>query len=225
MLGTMAQSIADFMRDDPTYRDMMEQMGLDLSQPLDAYVRLMALSMALAFGLFVCWRIGAARQEEAEGRLDLLLVRPVPRVPWLAVTFGLALVAATVVIVASGVAFWLGAVAADGGVGLWQALAPMLETLPLVVLYAGLTVLTFGTLPRLTVALPATAVVVGYLLDTFGPLFSWPSWVLAGSPFHHLTRVPGDTFSVGASAVMAGAGLVLAGLGVVLFARRDVTGS
>jgi ABC-2 type transport system permease protein len=225
MLGTMARSIADFMRDDPTYRDMMEQLGLDMSQPVDAYVSLMAVAMALAFGLFVCWRVGAVRQEEAEGRLDLLLVRPVPRVRWLTATFVLALVAATVVVVASGVAFWLGAVAADAGVGAWQAVGPMLQTLPLVVLYAGLTVLTFGVAPRLTVALPATGVVVGYLLDLFGPLFDWPSALVAVSPFHHLARLPSDPFSTGSAAVMTAIGLALAGLGIARFARRDLTGA
>lgn len=225
MLGSMVTSIADFIADDPSYRKMMEQMGLDLSDPVDGYLRFMAVAMALAFAMFVCWRIGAVRTEEAEGRLESLLVRPLVRWRWLTATFVLALVAATLVVVASGVALWLGALAAGGGVGLGQSLGPQLGTLPLVVLFAGLTVLTFGVLPRLTVGLPVTLVVLTYLLDVFGPLLDWPSRVIAVSPFHHLARLPSDPFLSTATGVMGGIGLAAAALGIVLFSRRDVTGA
>jgi ABC-2 type transport system permease protein len=144
---------------------------------------------------------------------------------WLTATFVLALVAATLVVLAAGVALWLGALAADAGVGVGQAVGPQLGTMPVVVLFAGLTVLTFGVLPRLTVGVPVTLVVVAYLLDVFGPMFEWPSGVLALSPFHHLARLPSDPFWTTGATVMTGAGLVAAVLGIVLFSRRDVTGA
>src|SRR5690349_23852503 len=50
-------------------------------------------ALALGFCLFVCWRVGAARQEEAEARLEHLLVRPVVRWRWLTATFLLDLLA------------------------------------------------------------------------------------------------------------------------------------
>jgi ABC-2 type transport system permease protein len=72
MLGTMVTSIADFIAEDPSYRKVLEQMGMDMSDPIDGYLRFMAIAMALAYAMFVCWRIGAVRTEEAEGRLDNL---------------------------------------------------------------------------------------------------------------------------------------------------------
>ena len=224
MLGTMATAVSDLL-DDDAYRKLLEQMGVDLSAPVDAYLSLIAVALALGFCLFVCFRIGAVRAEEAEGRLENLLVRPVVRRQWLGGTFLLGLVAATLMVLASGLALWAGAVAAGAGVGWWEALSPLVTTLPAVVLFGGLTVLAFGAVPRLTIALPASLVVVTYLLDSFAPLLGWPSWVRALSPFHAISRLPGDGFPTGATLVLGGLGLAAAAAGVALFARRDLAGS
>jgi ABC-2 type transport system permease protein len=70
-----------------------------------------------------------------------------------------------------------------------------------------------------------TLVVLGYLLDTFGTLLEWPAPVLALSPFHHLSRLPGAPMGTGPVLVMTAAGLVAAAVGVVAFARRDLRGA
>jgi Putative exporter of polyketide antibiotics len=62
----------------------------------------------------------------------------------------------------------------------------VLNALPVVLLVGGLAVLTFGLLPRLTVAVPVTVTVVGYLVTLLGPALLWPDWVLNVSPFTHL---------------------------------------
>jgi ABC-2 type transport system permease protein len=224
LLGTMTKAVADLL-DDETYRKTFEQLGVDLSAPVDAFLSLIAVALALGFCLFACWRVGAVRQEEAEGRLDHLLVRPVVRGRWLTATFLLDLLAAVGIVILSGLALWLGTIATRADVGWWQAVGPFAATLPAVVLFAGLTVLVFGALPRLTVVLPATVAVVSYLLNSFVPLLGLPSWVQRLSPFDAVARLPGEGFAWASSMALVGAGLAAAALGVGLFARRDLFGS
>ena len=92
-------------------------------------------------------------------------------------------------------------------------------------LFTGIAVLTFGVAPRLTVAVPVTLAVLGYLLDTFGTALDWPNAVLGISPFHHLARLPGDPMTLSGVLVMTGIGVAAAAVGVVAFARRDLRGA
>ena len=113
----------------------------------------------------------------------------------------------------------------DVSVTVAQVAEPMAGTLPLVVLFLGLTVLTFGVAPRLTVALPVTLAVLAYLLDTFGAMLHWPAALLAVSPYHHLPRLPADPMTTSAVLVMLGLGVGLAAAGMAAFCRRDVQGA
>jgi ABC-2 type transport system permease protein len=88
----------------------------------------------------------------------------------------------------------------------------------------GLAVLTFGVLPRLTVAVPAAVTVSGYVLTLLGPALSWPGWVIDLSPFTHLAYVPAQPFAATSAIVMAVIGCTAAACGVAAFSRRDMVG-
>jgi ABC-2 type transport system permease protein len=94
-----------------------------------------------------------------------------------------------------------------------------------VVLIGGLAVFSFGLFPRLTVAIPVTVTVVGYVVTLLGPALSWPAWVLNLSPFTHLAWVPAVPWAATSGIVMTCLGLVLLGIGLLAFNRRDVVGS
>ncbi|HEY5248315.1 MAG TPA: ABC transporter permease, partial [Dermatophilaceae bacterium] len=100
----------------------------------------------------------------------------------------------------------------------------VLNTLPVVVLIGGLAVFTFGLRPRLTVAVPVTVTVVGYVVSLLGPALSWPAWVLNLSPFTHLALVPAVPWAATAGIVMTCLGLVLVAAGLLAFNRRDLVG-
>jgi ABC-2 type transport system permease protein len=225
VFGLMTGALLDFVSGDPTYRKMLETMGVDLSSPVAGFLSYLALFLALPYAAFVAWRLGTMRQEEADGRLDNLLVRGVVRERWLAATTGLALVAALLLVVLSGAGLWLGAELAGTRVTAWQVVEPLLGTLPLVVLFLGLSVLVFAAAPRLTIGLPVTLAVVGYLLDTFGAMLEWPRWILALSPFHHLARLPGQPMTLLAAAAMTALGLAAVAAGIAVFGRRDLQGA
>lgn len=225
VFGLMTGALVDFIERDETYRTMLESMGMDMSVPAVGYLSYIAKFLALPFAAFLGWRLGATRQEEADGRLDNLLVRGVVRWRWLAVTTVHALLAAVLLVLATGAALWAGTRMIDAPVTTWQVVEPLLGTLPLVLLFTGIAVLTFGVAPRLTVVVPVTLAVLGYLLDTFGAALDWPSGVLGLSPFHHLARLPADPMTPAAVAVVVALGVAAAAAGVVAFARRDLRGA
>lgn len=225
VFGLMTGALVDFIQDDETYRKMLESMGMDMSVPAVGYLSYIAKFLALPFAAFLGWRVGATRQEEADGRLDNLLVRGVVRWRWLAITAAHALLAALLLAAATTAALWAGTRAVDAPVTTWQVIEPLLGTVPLLVLFTGLAVLTFGIAPELTVVVPVTLAVLGYLLDTFGAALAWPDAVLGLSPFHHLARLPGEPMTPAAVAVITAIGLAAAIAGVVAFARRDLRGA
>lgn len=225
VFGLMTGALVDFINEDESYRRMLESMGMDMSVPVVGFLSYLALFTALPFAAFLGWRLGAMRQEEADGRLDNLLVRGVVRWRWLTVTTVQAFLAAAVLVVATGAGMWAGAQLVDAPVSASQVVEPMAGTLPLVALFTGIAVLTFGVAPRLTVVVPVTLAVVAYLLDTFGTMLEWPHLVVALSPFHHLARLPSEPMTMPAVVVMTATGVIAAAFGIVAFTRRDLRGA
>lgn len=117
VVGSVVSAVIDLVEDDPDYARTLEELGVDMSDPGEGFLSLIAIAIAMVLGLFVSWRIGALRGEEASGRLEHLLVRPVGRRRWLAASYALAILAALVV---------------------------ALATMPVAVLFAGIGVLLFA---------------------------------------------------------------------------------
>jgi ABC-2 type transport system permease protein len=224
VFGLMTDAVVDFIKDDETYRRTLESMGVDMSVPVVGFLSYTALFMALPFAAFMGWRLGAVRQEEADGRLENLLVRRVVRWRWLTVTAVHAFLAGAVLVVATAAGLWIGAALGDAPITASQVIEPLAGTLPLVALFTGIAVLAFGVAPRLTVAVPVTLAVLGYLLDTFGTMLDWPTALTALSPFHHLARLPAEPMTTTAVLVMTVTGVATAAIGIAAFTRRDLRG-
>jgi ABC-2 type transport system permease protein len=225
VFGLMVSAVVDFIAEDDTYRRLLESMGMDMSVPVVGFLSYIAVFLALPLAIFVGWRLGATRQEEAEGRLDNLLVRGIERWASLTVTTLQALAAVSMLVLACVASLWAGAQLVGADVTVGQVFEPMAGTLPLVALFTGIAVLAFGLAPRITIALPVTIAVIGYLLDTFGAMLDWPSGVVGLSPFHHLARLPGAPMTSTAAVGMTTAGAVAATAGIIAFARRDLRGA
>ncbi|TYK43613.1 hypothetical protein [Actinomadura decatromicini] len=222
--GTLIATVIDFAADDPDYRRVLESLGWDAGDVADGFVGAMGVLIGLLIALFTCWRIGAARAEEAAGRLDHVLTRPVTRRRWLGGHVLLTLASALLLASAAAVAMWAGAAATNADVGLADTLAATLAPLPVAALATGLAVLLFGARPRLTVPGSASAAVAAYLIETIGPALDWPRLVLDASPFHHLANVPAEPFRPVPALVMLAAAALLTAAGHLLFEHRDLTG-
>jgi ABC-2 type transport system permease protein len=223
VIGAMVSSFVDIVEEDAEYRRVLEQLGVDLTSPVEGFLSLMSVTLALVFATYVSWRVGALRAEEASGRLEHVLVRPVGRVRWLGAACSLTVVAAALLVVAAATGIWAGAALTGADVGAVAAYSSLLRTLPVVGVFVGLAVLAFGAAPRLTVAFPVSVAVVTYLFDLLATVVDLPQAVLDLSPFRWLPRPP-ETYSAGAVLVLVLVGLAAAGTGTLLFARRDITG-
>jgi ABC-2 type transport system permease protein len=226
VLGALVTTMIDFLAHDADYQRTLADLGMGVALTVDGFVGVMGVTLGVGFALYAAWRIGAVRSEEESGRADNLLTRPVTRSRWLLGHAVLAVVGAVLLTVLTGIAMWAGAtVSGSDQLALAAALRAVLNTVPVVVLVTGLALLTFGVLPRLTVAVPAAVTVGGYVLTLLGPALSWPGWVVDLSPFSHLAYVPAQSFAATSATVMTLIGCAAAACGVAAFSRRDIVGA
>ena len=226
VLGALVTTMIDFLARDANYQRTLVDLGLGVALTVDGFVGVMSVTLGVGFALYAAWRIGAVRSEEESGRADNLLARPLTRSRWLLGHAGLTVVGAAALTIFTGLAMWAGAMA-SGSTQLTAvaSLRAVLNTGSVVVLVTGLALLTFGVLPRLTVAVPVVVTVGGYVLTLLGPALSWPGWIIDLSPFTHLAYVPAEPFAVTSAIVMALIGCIAGACGVASFCRRDITGA
>ncbi len=224
--GALTGTMIDWLEQDVEYQRTFQALGLDSILTTLGFIAFIGQFVGVAIAAQVAWRFGAARVEEESGRADSILSRPVSRVRWLGGHTVLAAAGGLLLLVTSGLAMWLGLfLTGVDEVSVTDALGSVFNTLPVVVLVGGLAVLTFGLLPRLTVVIPVTVTLVGYLLTFLGPALKWPSWVVDLSPWTHLALVPAVDWAATSGVIMLLLGVVMGLLGLLLFRRRDIIGS
>jgi ABC-2 type transport system permease protein len=226
VMGALVTSMIDFLSRDANYQRALDDLGLQVALTVDGFVGVMGVTLGVGFALHAAFRVGAARGEEESGRADQLLARPVTRSRWLLGHAALTVAGAAVLTLLSGLAMWAGAVVSGSDeLSVAAALRAVLNTGSVTVLVIGIGLLAFGVVPRLTVAVPASVAVLGYVLTLLGPALSWPGWVVDLSPFSHLAYVPAEPLAVTPAVVMVLLGCVAGACGVVAFARRDLSGA
>ena len=225
VLGALVTTMIDFLARDANYQRTLADLGLDVALTVEGFVGVMGVTLGVGFALYAAWRIGAVRSEEESGRADNLLTRPLTRSRWLLGHAGSTVLGAALLTVLTGLALWAGArVSGSTQLTVVASLQAVLNTASVVVLVTGLALLTFGVLPRLTVAVPVAVTVVGYVVTLLGPALSWPGWIIDLSPFSHLAYVPAQPFGVTSAAVMVVIGCTAGACGVAGFSRRDIIG-
>lgn len=223
VMGALVTTMTDWISQDEGYQQLLASVGLEAALTLEGFVAVIAIVFGLAVAVHTVFRIGAARAEEETSRLEVILARPVSRLRWLGGHLLLTGVGAVLLTLVVGVAMWAGArVAGSDELSLADSLGASLNTLPVVVLVAGLTVGIYGVAPRLTVPVPLAVSVGGFVLYLLGPALNSPAWALNTSAFTHLALVPQQPWAGTAALVMCGIGVALAAAGSTTFRRRDV---
>ena len=182
------------------------------------------LIVAALVALVAAGQVTAARGEEAEGRLDHLLVRPVSRWSWLGGRAAVALAALVACGLAAGLATWLGAASQDAGVGLPAALGAGLNVVPPAVCIAGIGLAVLGVWPRRTAVVTYGVLAWSFLVELVGGVLNLDHWVLDTSVFHQMAPAPAVAPDWTSAAVLVGIGVAAAALGGVALARRDLVG-
>lgn len=223
MMGLIAKSVGGVLSSDAGDRETFARMGFKGSGA-EQYLGITFLIVALLIGLIAAGQLSSARSEEADGRLDHLLVRPLSRSRWLAgrlaVGFGCVLGAGVI----AGVASWLGAASQNSGVGLPTLLDAGLNVVPPAVFLLGIGVLTLGVRPRAVSSVTYGLLAWSFMVEIIGGLVNAPHWVLDTSLFHQMAAAPAISPNWTSGGVLILLGFVAAGAGGIAFKHRDLVG-
>jgi ABC-2 type transport system permease protein len=164
-----------------------------------------------------------ARQEESHGTAEIVLATPLDRVRWLADYLVVAFAAVVLVAAGGAAGAAMGIAGQDGDWTLMRDVAVVAGGQVVAASVFGVvTALIFVVLPRATIAVGWTLVLLGMVLGLFGPLFGFPEWLTNLSPVGVAPLMDGDTLDV------RGLWWLLAALGVgavgslALMRRREL---
>ncbi len=221
VFGSIGDDIDEMIEDNPAVADFFAQ--LEGATPTDSFFATATTMLAVvACGYAVSGTL-SARAEEASGRAESLLARPVARGRWLGGHVGVAAVGSTLAVVAgglgSGIAYAV--VASDAG-QILRLVGAALSTVPAVLVIAGLSALFVGWSPGAAMAAWGVFAYVA-VVAFFGELLRLPAWMRGLSPFHHLPGLPAasDSTWVPLLLLVALAGALAVG-GILLLRRRDL---
>jgi ABC-2 type transport system permease protein len=217
--GSMGTDVGDLLGDSEVSREMFAQGGSDIVDGFYATAIVLLALMSCGFAVSSALR---PRNDESEGRAEVLLATGMSRTRWLASNMLVTVVGSVLVVLASGLGLGVGyAQAADDPAALVELTVATLPYVAPVLVTSACARLLFGLAPR-AAALAWLVLVFAVVVLMFGQLLGIPDWLQALSPFDHLALVPAEPFRwapfLGVSAVAA----ALAGAGLVAFARRDV---
>lgn len=166
--------------------------------------------------------VGALREDEAQGYLDNLLVRPVSRWQWLSgrlSLIGLVLVAACLL---TGTVMWFGESSQHSGVSYHTLLSAGFNMLGPAILALGIAVFSFGVVPRLTTVIAYGVIAWSFLIEMVSSGINLNHWIQDTSVLHHIALAPATDPNWHTDLKLALIGLVLISLGAVIFNRRDL---
>jgi ABC-2 type transport system permease protein len=141
--------------------------------------------------------ISRARQEEAHGTAELILSTTVGRVKWLS---GYLIVAVSSIVIVAATAMvtgYLGAASNNATSEMYRNITVTgLSEMVAAAVFAVVTALIFVVIPRGTIALGWSLLLLATLFGMFGPLFGLPEWTTHVSPFGVTPVLKGDTIDV-----------------------------
>lgn len=217
--GSFAQSIEDFLADNPAIADFLPG---GVSRAVDSYLALtlgVTALLAAAYGITAALR---ARAEETAGLAEPLLAAPVGRVRWLGGHLGVALAGGALLAVAGGAGAGLahGLSTGDPGQALRLAGAGLVYV-PAVWTVVAVAVLGFGRWPRLAAVVAWAFFAYCVVAVLFADAFDLPAWFDEASPLRHTPQAPLESVSATTMLIILVIAAALIGAGTVAFRRRD----
>jgi len=216
--GALATAVGSLTLENPALIRVLGSLGhtsrTDIVTVFVAAIMSLVGLLAAAAGIQAMLRL---RDEESEGRAELLLSGPIRRVGWLLSSLLIAAWSTVVVMGATAATAWASfAAVGDGDLGV-RAIGQAMVEVPMALVFVALGALVFGVLPRLSVGLTWGLFAVGVVIGLFGALLQLPDAVLDISPVTHVPAVP---FASDAGEAWADI-LALLGLAILLAAAAS----
>ena len=219
LLGLVAKSAGSAILSSTSLTRAFSRLG---AVGTEAYLGVAFLMLAVLVAFVACGQINAARAEEAEGRIDHLLVRPLARSSWFASRLTVAAAALALGGVVAGVFAWLGAVSQASGVSFMSMLGAGLNVIPPAVCVLGIGALAFGAWPRASTIASYGVLVWSFLVELVGGIVGLNHWVLDTSVFHQMAAAPAVSPDWTSGTVLLALGAAAAFAGGVAFRLRDL---
>ena len=223
VVGLGAKQAASAVTASPSVERLLSRLGAHGSGA-SQYVGFSFLIAAVLLAAVAAGQVSAARGEEAEGRLEHLLVRPVSRSRWWAAR--LAVTGAVVVGagLAAGISAWVGAASQHAGMTFSSLVGAGLNLAPPALGLLGVAAFVMGVWPRAATMAGYGLLAWSLLVELVGGVVASNHWLLDTSLFHQMVPAPAqspDWVSAGALVALGLAGAVAGGLA---FSRRDLVG-
>jgi ABC-2 type transport system permease protein len=219
VLGLIAKSAGNAISSSSSLTRAFSRLG---AVGAEAYLGIAFLLMAVLLAFVASGQISSARAEEAEGRLDHLLVRPVSRWSWFAARLGVVTLAVVLGGVVAGIFTWLGAASQHSGVSFVTVLEAGLNVVPPAVCILGIGALVFGVSPRASSAATYGVLVWSFLVELVGGIVGLNHWVLDTSLLHQMAAAPAVSPDWTSGGAMLGVALIAALAGGIAFNLRDL---
>ncbi|MBF6235030.1 ABC transporter permease [Nocardia farcinica] len=217
--GSFAQSIEEFLTDNPVIADYLPG---GVERAVDSYLALtlgITALLAAAYGITAALR---ARSEETAGRAEPILAAPVSRTAWLGTHLSVALTGAALVAVAGGLGSGVAHGLMIGDLGQVSRLATAaLAYVPAVWTVAAVAVLGFGRWPRSAAVVAWAFFAYCVVAALFADAFDLPGWFDEASPLRHSPQAPLESASATTMLVTLVIAAALIGAGAAAFRRRD----
>ena len=224
VVGLVAKSVGEAATESEGFAEIIQRLG-GRSGGAEAYLGLSFTIVAALLAFQAAGHVAATREEEADGQLDNLLVRPLSRSRWLLGRVATAFAALAAVSVLAGLASWVTAASQDTGVGLGRLLSAGMNVLPPAVLVLALGTLAHAVAPRRAVALTYGLVAWSFLVELVGSLVNASHWLLDLSLFHHIAPVPAVDPRWDTAALYVVLAAAAGAISLVAFNRRDLVGA
>jgi len=221
--GSIAGSIGSMLGSSPAVRTAIARLG---GQPAitDGYLAAMMTLLGVVVAGYAVSVVLRLRSDETADREQLLLATAAGRLSWVGSQLLVAGAGAAVVLGTAGLAAGLasGVRAGDPGTAVPRLIGAAFAQLPAVLVVAGVAAALFGLLPRSCVAAGWTALGLAAALVVLGPTLRLSQWAQDISPFTHVPRLPGGSFTAEPLAWLSAAAAVLAAAGLLGLRRRDI---
>jgi ABC-2 type transport system permease protein len=222
IFGLVANDFIDFIKDFPAFAAYLEGFGMTRFDDPAAYIGLVVMVLVLIVTLYAVGHVAGMREDEASGRLAVLLILPLERHRWLVINALVGVIAIAVISLIIGFGAMIGTAITGAMLDPFDALRAGLNLIPIAVMFVGLGIFLFGVYPSLTGPLLYSVMLVSFLLVLMDAFLDIPSWIISLSPFEYLALVPGEPANLTASAVFLLIGVVGGVIGTFAFRRRDL---
>jgi ABC-2 type transport system permease protein len=222
-IGVVTKSIGKLVGSSAAVTNAVDKIGGQAGLTNAYLAACMSLIGLVAAGYAVA-AVARLRSDEEAGRAEPLLANPVSRFRWGGSHLLIVGLGTVVVLVAGGLGVGLafGLATSDVSTQVPRLICAGLAQLPAALVVAAIGAAFAGLLPEWSGAAGWTALAVCGFIGVFGPALNLSQAVLDVSPFTHVPKLPGGTFSIAPLVWLSAIAIVLAAVGLIGLRRRDV---